>query len=360
MKNKKILVVSLVLLIAIGIVAAFLILGTNDKKDLSPKEEQKTEKQILEEKEPPKSSPAENTKELTSKLEEAEVKEVTKDKIVFKEQEKLKKGDIVAVWIYSEPIFLGYFKVEEVDGETVIVGLEEKIAELDLETGDHNIAITTDEGTPIGYVGVTIEEKGELKEEVLPYTKEVTETKTIKFETTTKVNNNLGKGTTKTVQDGVNGEKEITYEVTYDGTTNKEISRKKISEKTTKEAVNKIVEKGGADYNLNTDKTGGSAMGFICLFDEAIDGKSCDISENTAEFSALEISGTYYAICKNNNSACKNLGMTRIKLTEYGYSFTGTINGKKYLFDSRAGSSGGSAPLTKEVCTQYGFVCGTW
>lgn len=360
MKNKKIIISIVILLIAICGIVSFLILGKDSKQNLDQKEEPKTEEQILSEKEPPKETPAENTKELITNLEEASVKEVTKDKIVFKEEQKLEKGDVVAVWIYSEPIFLGYFKVEEVNGETVIVGLEEKIAELDLEIGDHNIAITTDEGTPIGYVGVTIEEKGELKEEVLPYTKEVTETKTIKFDTTTKVNNNLGKGTSKTVQEGVNGEKEITYEVTYDGTTNEEISRKKISEKTTKEAVKKIVEKGGADYNLNTAKTGGSAMGFICLFDEAIDGKSCDISENTAEFSALEISGTYYAICKNNNSACKNLGMTRIKLTPYGYSFTGTINGKKYLFDSRAGSSGGSAPLTKEVCTQYGFVCGTW
>lgn len=357
MKNKKFIVISLVLLIAIGLIAVFLIVGGNDKEDLTPKEEPKTEEQILEEKEPPESTPAENTEELTNKLEQAAVKEVTKDKIIFKEEQKMKKGDIVAIWIYSEPIFLGYFKVEEVDGETIIVGLEEKIAELELEAGKHNIAITTEEGTPIGYVGVTIEEKGELKEEVLPYTKEVTETKTIKFETTTKVNNNLAKGTTKTVQEGVNGEKLITYEVTYDGTTNKEISRKKVSEKTTKSAVKKIVEKGGADFNLNTAKTNGNARGSICLFEE---GDSCDASKELAEFDAIAINGTYYAICNGDKTACNNLGMTTVKLTEYGYNFTGTINGKKYLFEAKAGSGDEGTPLTKENCTKYGFVCGTW
>lgn len=64
----------------------------------------------------------------------------------------------------------------------------------------------------------------------------------VKF-TTENVNDpNLTAGETKTTQQGVDGEKEVTYKVKYvDG---KETSKKKLSEKVTKEPVNEIIANG--------------------------------------------------------------------------------------------------------------------
>ncbi len=359
MKNKKLLIIigSVVVLLVAGIVVFSLTKGNNDNE---PKEEPKTEEQILAEKEPPKETPATNTEELITKVEKAEVKEITKDKVIFSEESNVKKGDVVAVWVYSEPKFLGYFKVKEVNGQKVIEGLEEKLAKLEIESGKHNIAITTETGEPIGYVDVTIEEEGNFKEEVLPYTKEVTETQEIKFKTTTKVNNSLAKGTSKTIQEGVNGEKEIKYEVTYDGTTNEEISRKKISETTTKEAVEKIVETGGADFNLKTAKITSATEGFICKKSEINkEYGGCFDGEGAPEFEALAIDGTYYAICKSNSSSCKTLGFKSVKLTRYDQGYTAKIKGTTYYFDGRAGGAEPRA-LKQADCTKYNLTCATW
>lgn len=67
---------------------------------------------------------------------------------------------------------------------------------------------------------------------------------TIDFSTEEQQSSSLNLGETQVTQEGVNGEKEITYKVKYvDG---KETSKKKISEKVTKEPVNKIVTVGTA------------------------------------------------------------------------------------------------------------------
>jgi hypothetical protein len=77
-------------------------------------------------------------------------------------------------------------------------------------------------------------------------TEQVPETVDIPFETETKDDSSLTKGTTKTQREGSNGKKEIIYSVTYqDG---KEISRVKVSEKTVLEPVSKIVLNGTYVY----------------------------------------------------------------------------------------------------------------
>ena len=232
--------------------------------------------------------------------------------------------------------------------------MEEKLAELEIEAGEHNIVITTEEGESVGYVDVVIEDDGNLKEEVKPIVKEVTETETIKFKTETKTNKSLVKGTQKTVQEGINGEKEITYEVTYDAE-GKEISRKKISEKTNKAAVNKIVEIGGADYNLSTAKITESTTGFVCLETEKTE-YGCD-GPDVGSFTAIAINGVYYAKCLEGSSTCASFGLkTPTKLTKTGENLTATINGKKYYFDRRAGD-GSPNTLTIEKCNEYKLVC---
>lgn len=70
---------------------------------------------------------------------------------------------------------------------------------------------------------------------------------TINFDTEQQQSSELASGETKVTQEGVNGEKEVTYKVKYvDG---KEASKEKVSEKVTKEPVNKIVAVGTASQS---------------------------------------------------------------------------------------------------------------
>lgn len=73
-------------------------------------------------------------------------------------------------------------------------------------------------------------------------TKKVQVFKATAYNTVRKDDSNLAKGKTKVMVAGKNGEKVITYKVTYvDG---KEISRKKVSEKVTRKSITKVVSVG--------------------------------------------------------------------------------------------------------------------
>ncbi len=82
--------------------------------------------------------------------------------------------------------------------------------------------------------GLVKEAKVEYKEEVVK--------ENIPFETQTKENPELTKGETKTISEGKDGVKEVTYKVEY--TDGVETAREKISEKTVTEATPKVVEVG--------------------------------------------------------------------------------------------------------------------
>lgn len=75
----------------------------------------------------------------------------------------------------------------------------------------------------------------------------------IDFDTVEQQSSSLNSGVTKVTQEGVNGEKEVTYKVKYiDG---KETSKKVISEKVIKEPVNKIVTVGTANQSSVSQQT---------------------------------------------------------------------------------------------------------
>lgn len=99
--------------------------------------------------------------------------------------------------------------------------------------------------------------------------KEEVRKETIEFTTEEQNNSSLNSGETQVTQEGSNGEKEVTYKVKYvDG---KKDSEKKVSEKVTKEPVNKIVEIGTANNaqanqsnnnnNNNSNNSQSSAQG---------------------------------------------------------------------------------------------------
>ena len=69
--------------------------------------------------------------------------------------------------------------------------------------------------------------------------KTFTDNSTIAFDTLTKKDDNLANTVTNTLQEGVNGEKAVTTEITYEN--GKEISRKEVNETILKKPVDKIV-----------------------------------------------------------------------------------------------------------------------
>ncbi len=75
------------------------------------------------------------------------------------------------------------------------------------------------------------------------YKKTATEIKKIKFKTEYKENNEMPEGEKKTLKKGINGKKEVTYEITVDKN-EKIISKNKISEKVMSEPEAEIIEVG--------------------------------------------------------------------------------------------------------------------
>ncbi len=75
------------------------------------------------------------------------------------------------------------------------------------------------------------------------YTEEVVETEEIAYETTYEDSSSITKGQTSVKQEGENGEKAVTYAVTYDANGN-ELSREVIGEEVTKEPVDEIILQG--------------------------------------------------------------------------------------------------------------------
>lgn len=89
--------------------------------------------------------------------------------------------------------------------------------------------------------------------------KEEKKTEEVDYETEEKYSDSLASGTSEVTQDGVKGEKEVTYKVKYvDG---KEDSREKLSETVTKKPVNKIVTYGSASDDSGSDDSGSGDSG---------------------------------------------------------------------------------------------------
>ncbi len=79
----------------------------------------------------------------------------------------------------------------------------------------------------------------------LSYVSTVTETETIPRDIIRRANSGLPKGKTVTVQEGVDGIKEVEYEIVYDGGV--EVSRKALGTKILAESRDKIIEYGTAE-----------------------------------------------------------------------------------------------------------------
>ena len=88
-------------------------------------------------------------------------------------------------------------------------------------------------------------------------TRKETQTEEIAFSVETQKSSSMYVGSSKVTREGVNGSKEVTYQITYvDG---KEESRKKVKEKVTKEPVSKIVTEGTKEKPKQSSKSSGSS-----------------------------------------------------------------------------------------------------
>lgn len=125
-----------------------------------------------------------------------------------------------------------------VDGETTEVitsasTVEELLEEQDITVGDTD-RLSKDKTASLTSGDKLVIERVNVKK--------ITETEEIEYETQTEYSDEMYTGESRVSQEGVNGEKELTYEVTYvDG---KESEKKLVSEKVTKEPVPQIVVEG--------------------------------------------------------------------------------------------------------------------
>ena len=238
------------------------------------------------------------------------------DIIELPEDVAVEKGEKVAVWVYSTPKFLGYFEVVVEDGVKLIKGLEEAMKNLKIDSGEHNIAIVTEEGKSIGFIDVYVDENKLFEDEkaavVAKYTtKEVTEEVEVKYKTETKKDVNKKSGTKEVSQKGVNGINEVTYKITYDEN-GKEISKEKVSEKIIKKAVNEIIVTGTADFNTNTSMITTEFVGVMCTKDQIINYQGQEGCDDTLEqnFKAIVIDNTSYYVITINQANVNPIKVT--------------------------------------------------
>lgn len=76
--------------------------------------------------------------------------------------EKTLTSDEVKVWVFSEPVYLGKFKLLKKDDKYYLEGLNEVLKEKNLEAGNHRLLVMQNDKS-LGYIGIEIMEDKSLK-----------------------------------------------------------------------------------------------------------------------------------------------------------------------------------------------------
>ena len=353
-----------------------------------------------------------NLKEMLNSASKLEVTIEEDKKVELTNLDFLDTSKVIKLWAFSDPIYLGEFTLISEDGKYYIEGIEEILNSKYITSGNHQILILQDDNA-VGYFNVCLnngtllsskemssEETSKDNEisnedssskdnndnkdnkdqpanntvnkdnnsndhqEETTITKEVEVLEDIKFTTEEIKETNMLKGKKETVEVGENGQKKITYKVTYDKN-NKEIKREKITEVVVKEVKNAKVKVGLSDYNLNDKPTYEISTGLYCFEEEAKERnyKECDdVSGLKGDYQSVTVGNKEYLICLDDN--CYDYYDPQFKLSSYpkvskyqGMS-TATLNGTKYFLDMRAGRDGNV--LDETICTKLGLVCNRW
>ena len=231
------------------------------------------------------------------------------------------KDKSVKVWAFSSPVYLGEFNLVSIDDRYYLEGIEDVLKTKYITNGDHKVLILQDDKV-VGYFNIRLSggnllsssqmsdgsdlkntgsdnndskvnntDKNENKNNVnnennsdnlntnenKTRTKKLEVEEDIKYTTEEIKETNMLKGKKETVEVGENGQKKITYKITYDKN-NKEIKREKITEVVVKEVKNAKVKVGLSDYNLNDKPTYEISTGLYCFEEEAKERnyKECD------------------------------------------------------------------------------------
>lgn len=390
-KNKIIIGVCVaILVIIIGLVVGFAIKKNNNNE------------------------PIKNNTYVRNMLSNASKLEVIIDedkKIVLNNLESLDTSKVVKLWAFSDPIYLGEFSLVINDGKCYLEGIEGILSSKYITSGNHQVLILQDDKA-VGYFNISLnngtllsskemssedtskdndtlnqddnsskennkdnnekpanntvdkDNNTNVPQEETTSTKEVEVLEDIKFKTEEIKETNMLKDKKETVEAGENGQKRITYKVTYDKN-NKEVKREKISEVVVKEAKNAKVKVGLSDYNLNDKPTYEIITGLYCFEEEAKERnyQECDdVAGLKGDYQSVTVGNKEYLICLDDN--CYDYYDLQFKLSSYpkvskyqGMS-TATLNWTKYFLDMRAGSDG--RELNEEICTKLGLVCNRW
>lgn len=358
--------------------------------------------------------PIKNNTDVRNMLSNASKLEVIIDedkKIELTNLESLDTSKVVKLWAFSDPIYLGEFSLVINDGKYYLEGIEGILSSKYITSGNHQVLILQDDKA-VGYFNISLnngtllsskemssedtskdndtlnqddnsskennkdnnkkpanntvdkDNNANVPQEETTSTKEVEVLEDIKFKTEEIKETNMLKDKKETVEAGENGQKKITYKVTYDKN-NKEVKREKISEVVVKEAKNAKVKVGLSDYNLNDKPTYEISTGLYCFEEEAKEKnyQECDdVSGLKGDYQSVTVGNKEYLICLDDN--CYDYYDLQFKLSSYpkvskyqGMSIA-TLNGTKYFLDMRAGSDG--RELNEEICTKLGLVCNRW
>ena len=130
--NKKLLLIGgIILILILGVFLYFVFFNNNTGSNSSNTDDNLLNNENVVDK---IVAPADNTEELVKEMKAIEIESITEDEIVFSNNIELEENQKVAVWIYSDPKFLGYFEVLVENGIKKIVGLKEAIKKSEVQS----------------------------------------------------------------------------------------------------------------------------------------------------------------------------------------------------------------------------------
>ena len=103
-------------------------------------------------------APVKDSEEIKQIFTLIENYELDNEELVFVSIKNVLDKQMIDVWIYSKPIYLGRFEVEVKDGKTKIVGLSDALKKYDIEMGNHHLVLQAETGDKIGYIEVKVNE----------------------------------------------------------------------------------------------------------------------------------------------------------------------------------------------------------
>ena len=210
------------------------------------------------------------------------------------------------------------------EDETVLPKLEEELSETNKiiisKIGEEPVEIANVEEIKINKEQI-VEDYTNIIEKI------ITEIVEIPFETITKdVSNGSGTTTNKIIQSGKNGQKKVTYKVTYKNDI--EISREELSSEIIKEPVNKIVQ---VQTKTITSRTSSRVSG--------TSGKS-GVYKVTAYCACSKCCGWNTGITASGKMAKANHTIAAPKTFSFGTKVV--INGTTYTVEDRGGAIQGN------------------